>query len=237
MEVLKVSGLSKSFGRKPVLGSLDMSIKQGKIVGLLGPNGSGKTTLMKIIASLLSPDAGEIFYPNQAKRGLESKKVISFLPDTMAFPEWMKVSDAFTYFKKMYPDFDNTKAKLMRDILELSPNFSVRKLSKGMQERLALAVTFSRKTPLYLLDEPLGGIDPVGRMKVLESIISAHTEDSSILLSTHLIKDVETVFDSVLFIKNGKIVLEQECEVLRQQSGKKVEDVYLDIYMEVFGGV
>ena len=237
MELLKVSGLSKSFARKRVLDGLDMSVKQGKIVGLLGPNGSGKTTLMKIIASLLSPDAGEISYPNQARRGFESKKVISFLPDTMTFPEWMKVSDAFAFFQKMYPDFDNTKAALMQDILELSPNFSIKKLSKGMQERLALAVTFSRKTPLYLLDEPLGGIDPVGRMKVLESIISTHTEESSILLSTHLIKDVETVFDSVLFIKNGKIVLEQECEILRQRSGKKVEDVYLDIYMEVFGGV
>jgi len=233
MEFLKINGLNKSFARKRVLDGLDMSVKQGQIIGLLGPNGSGKTTLMKIIAGLLSPDAGEISYPSQAKRGLESKKVISFLPDTMIFPEWMKVSDAFAFFQKMYPDYDHTKAALMQEILELSPRSSIKRQSKGMQERLALAVTFSRKAPLYLLDEPLGGIDPVGRMKVLESIISTHTEESSILLSTHLIRDMETVFDSVFFIKNGKIALEHECEALRQQSGKRVEDVYL----EVFGGV
>jgi len=230
MELLKITGLNKRFGRKRVLDNLDMSITQGKIVGLLGPNGAGKTTLMKTIACLLTPDSGEIMYPSGAKRGVESKKVIAFLPDTLEFPAWMKVSDAFTFYEKMYPDYDSEKAKTMQDILQLSPQDTIKKLSKGMQERVALAVTFSRKASLFLLDEPLGGIDPLGRMKVLQSIIATHSEDSSILLSTHLIKDVEMVFDSIMLIKNGKIALEQDCEALRQEAGKKIEDIYMEVF-------
>jgi len=233
MDVLKIKGLNKRFGRKHVLNGLDMTIAQGKIVGLLGPNGAGKTTLMKTIAGLLPPDSGDITYPNNAQRGTESKKVIAFLPDKLEFPSWMKVSDAFTFFEKMYPDYDKDKAKEMQEILQLSLNDSIKKLSKGMQERVALAVTFSRKASLYLLDEPLGGIDPLGRMKVLQSIIATHSQDSSILLSTHLIKDVEMVFDSIMLIKDGKIAFEQDCETLRQQTGKKIEEIYL----EVFDGV
>jgi len=230
MELLKIKGLNKWFGRKQVLDNLDMTITKGKIIGLLGPNGSGKTTLMKTIACLLPPDSGQITYPSEVTRGKESKKVVAFLPDTLEFPSWMKVSDAFAYYQKMYPDYDGEKAALMQQILGLSMQDYIRKLSKGMQERVALGVTFSRKASVYLLDEPLGGIDPVGRMKVLQSIIATHTEDSSILLSTHLIKDVEMVFDSVLLIKDGKIALEQDCEALRQQTGKKVEDIYLEVF-------
>jgi len=230
MELLNVKGLHKRFGSKKVLNGLDMSIAQGKIVGLLGPNAAGKTTLMKTIAGLLPPDAGDIKYPNNARRGVESKNVVAFLPDKLDFPGWMKVSDAFAFYKKMYPDYDSEKAAMMQEILGLSLQDSIKKLSKGMQERVALAVTFSRKASLYLLDEPLGGIDPVGRAKVLQSIIATHTEDSSILLSTHLIKDVETVFDSIMLIKNGTIVFAQDCESLRQETGKKIEDVYLEVF-------
>lgn len=233
MELLKISGLCKRFGSKRVIDGLNMSIPKGKIVGLLGPNGAGKTTLMKTIACLLPPDAGEIEYPENARRGPESKRVVAFLPDKLEFPGWMKVQDAFDFYQKMYPDYDSAKAAEMQNILGLSPQDSIKKLSKGMQERVALAVTFSRKAALYLLDEPLGGIDPLGRMKVLQSIIATHTQDSSILLSTHLIKDVETVFDSVMLIKDGKIAFEQDCEEMRYETGKKIEE----IYMEVFGGV
>ena len=233
MELLKITGLSKRFSRNQVLDNLDMKITKGKIVGLLGPNGAGKTTLMKAIAGLLYPDSGEIRYPGGARRGVEAKKTIAFLPDKLEFPAWMKVSDAFDFYRKMYPDYDSGNAKMMQEILELSQDAYIRKLSKGMQERVALGVTFSRKASLYLLDEPLGGIDPIGRMKVLQSIIATHAEESSILLSTHLIRDVETVFDRVMLIKNGKIAFEQDCEVLREETGKKIEDIYL----EVFGGV
>ena len=230
MEILKIKGLYKRFGSKKVLNGLDMSIEQGKIVGLLGPNAAGKTTLMKTIAGLLPPDDGSIEYPNDARRGVESKSTIAFLPDKLDFPAWMKVADAFAFYKNMYPDYDSERAALMQEILGLSPQDSIKKLSKGMQERVALAVTFSRKAHLYLLDEPLGGIDPVGRAKVLQSIIATHTEDSSILLSTHLIKDVEAVFDSVLLIKDGQIAFEQDCESIRQETGKKIEDIYLEVF-------
>jgi len=231
MELLKANNISKRFGRKHVLNGLNMTIAPGKIIGLLGPNGSGKTTLMKIIAGLTPPDAGSITYPTDAMRGIDSKKTISFMPDSLAFPTWMKVSDAFTFYEKMYPDYDATQAQTMQEILGLPLDDTIRKMSKGMQERVALGVTFSRKTPLYLLDEPLGGIDPVGKKKVMQSILATHGEDASILLSTHLIKDVETVFDSIALLKGGKIVLEKDCEELRGETGQRVDD----IYQEVFG--
>ncbi|MCL1787524.1 MAG: ABC transporter ATP-binding protein [Defluviitaleaceae bacterium] len=230
MELLKATSLSKRFGKKKVLDNLNMTISQGNIVGLLGPNGAGKTTLMKTIACLLKPDAGKITYPAGAQRGVASKSVIAFLPDNLTFPSWMKVRDAFAFYEKMYPDYDAEKAKTMQDILQLSPNDTIKKLSKGMQERVALGVTFSRRASLYLLDEPLGGIDPVGRMKVLQSIIATHSPESSILLSTHLIKDVEMVFDSVMLIKDGKIAVEQDCESLRQETGRKIEDIYMEVF-------
>jgi len=223
--MLTIKNLTKRHAGKKALNGLNMTIESGQIVGLLGPNGSGKTTLMKTIAGLLTPDAGEI--------SLRDKSQIAFLPDKMVFPDWMKVSDAFTYYQRMYPDYDPAKAAEMHTLLNLTPTDKITKLSKGMQERVALGVTFARKAPLYLLDEPLGGIDPVGRHKVLESIIAAHNPDSSILLSTHLIKDVEAVFDSVLFIKKGQIVFEGNCEDMRGQSGKKVEDMYLEVFGDV----
>lgn len=225
--MLTVKNLHKSHGKKRALDGLDLNMPQGRIIGLLGPNGSGKTTLLKTLAGLLSPDSGEIHYYQN------NRKSLAFLPDSTIFPDWMKISDAFKYFEDMYFDFDSEKATQMRQILNLGlekDNDKIKQLSKGMQERLALALTFSRKCPLYLLDEPLGGIDPVGRVKVLESIISTHSEDSSILLSTHLIKDVEAVFDTVFFIKDGKIVFEGDCEDIRRQSGKKVEDIYLEVF-------
>ena len=230
MELLKVNNVSKRFGRKRVLDGLSITVTPGKIIGLLGPNGSGKTTLMKTIAGLILPDAGSIVYPSAAVRGIESKKTISFMPDSLAFPTWMKVSDAFAFYQKMYPDYDDSQAKTMQEILGLSLNESIKKMSKGMQERVALGVTFSRKTALYLLDEPLGGIDPVGKKKVMQSILATHAEDASILLSTHLIKDVETVFDSIALLKGGKIVLEKDCEELRQETGQRVDDIYLEVF-------
>ena len=233
MDVLRINGLRKQYAGKQALDGASLTLEQGKIIGLLGPNGSGKTTLMKIVAGLLLADSGEIHYPNAASRGVEAKKVISFLPDEAAFPSWMKVSDAFIYFRDMYGDYDPYRAANMQKFLELPMAMPIKKLSRGMKDRVALALTFSRKAPLYLLDEPLGGIDPVGKTQVLESIISTHGEDSAILLSTHLVKDVEAIFDSIILLKDGKAVFEGGCEAIREESGKTVEQVYL----EVFSGV
>lgn len=233
MQLLKVNGLTKRYAGKQALNGIDMQLEPGKIIGLLGPNASGKTTLMKVIAGLLTPDGGEIIYPDSARRGVEAKNTIAFLPDQTLFPSWMKVSDAFGYFRDFYPDYDPEKAAYMQGLLELSPGDNIKRLSKGMRERVALALTFSRKASLYLLDEPLGGIDPVGKAKVMQSIISAQAKDASILLSTHLVRDVDTLFDSILLIRDGKIIFEGDCEDIRSQSSRTVEQVYL----EVFAGV
>lgn len=234
MALMTISDLTKTYvGGMNALQGINMEIEPGRIIGLLGPNGSGKTTLLKVIAGLLQPDDGDIVYPGGAKRGIESKKTVSLMPDTMSFPGWMKVKDAFDLWRDQYPDYEREQADSMIQLLELDPNMLIKRMSKGMQERVNLALTFSRKTSLYLLDEPLGGIDPLGKMKVLESILAMPLEQSSIVISTHLVKDVETVFDSFFLISRGQIVYRGDCEEIREQSGKTAEQVYL----EVFSGV
>jgi ABC-2 type transport system ATP-binding protein len=233
MPLMSVKGLRKRYGRNEALFGVDMSIEAGRVAGLLGPNGSGKTTLLKAIACLVQPDGGEIVYPYGARRGIESKKCVSFLPDQMALPEWMRVGDAFKYWREMFPDYSGERAEALAGILELSMEPRIKTLSKGMQERVALALTFARKAPLYLLDEPLGGIDPLGKTKVLESILSVQSEDSSILISTHLVKDVETVLDSYFFLSKGRVISAGDCETLREERGMTVEQAYLEVFAHV----
>jgi len=230
MTLLTIKGLEKRYPGKQALCGVDMQIESGRIIGLLGPNTSGKTTLLKTIAGLLTPDRGEIVYPGGVTGGAGARGTVSMLPDRMAFPSWMRVRDALRHHEDMYPDYSRDKADAMLELLELPRDSLIKRLSKGMQERVALALAFSRKTALYLLDEPLGGIDPVGKMKVLESILSMPLTESSILLSTHLVKDVETIFDSVLFISQGKIIYGGECEEIRGQEGKTVEQKYLEVF-------
>jgi len=229
MSLLTIKGLEKRYGSKPALDGVDLELGQGRIIGLLGPNASGKTTLLKTIAGLLHPDRGEIVYPGNAS-GLTARTTVSLLPDRTVFPKWMKVRDAFRYYEDMYPDYSGQKAGSMLELLELPKDALIRRMSKGMQERVALGLAFSRETSLYLLDEPLGGIDPVGKAKVLESILSMPLEHSSILLSTHLVKDVETIFDDILLISQGKIIYRGECETIREQERKTVEQVYLEVF-------
>jgi ABC-2 type transport system ATP-binding protein len=230
MPLMRIKGLWKRYGRKEALRGVDMDIEAGRIIGLLGPNGSGKTTLLKAAACLIWPDAGEIVYPGGAVRGTASKKQISFLPDHMTLPGWMRVGDAFKYWSEMFPDYSRERAEELAGILGLSMEAQIKTLSKGMQERTALALTFARKTPVYLLDEPLGGIDPLGKTKVMESILSVQSEDSSILISTHLAKDVETVLDSYFFISEGRVVSAGDCEKLRAERGMTVEQAYLEVF-------
>jgi len=229
MNLLTVKGLTKRFPGTEALSGVDMSVESGKIIGLLGPNMSGKTTLLKTIAGLLSIDGGEITYPGGAA-GVNARNTYSFLPDDIKLPGWMKVRDAFTYFKDMYPDYSEADAARLTELLGLPTDKAVGKLSKGMRERLALALTFSRQTSLYLLDEPLGGVDPVGKMKIMEAILTTPPQNASILLSTHLVRDVENVFDSVLFISGGKIVFSGDCEEIREKQGKTVEQLYLEVF-------
>jgi len=231
--VLEIKSLEKNFGNCEALQGVDISIPAGQIVGLLGPNGSGKTTLLKMIAGLLQPTAGKIDYYNGAPSGPAARKTISFSPDTMAFPGWMRISDAFIFYKEMYDDYSQERADKLMRILELDAiqGSRINKLSKGMKERLVLGLTFSRETRLYLLDEPLGGIDPVGKMRVIDAIISMQPQGASTLLSTHLVKDIERIFDSVYFLSNGKIVFNSGCDALREERGQNVEQVYLEVFL------
>jgi ABC-2 type transport system ATP-binding protein len=231
--ILEISGLKKQFYKCEALRGVDMSIPAGQIIGLLGPNASGKTTLLKTAAGLLQPSAGELRYCENTLPGSDARKAIGFCPDAMGFPRWMKVRDAFTFFREMYEDYSQPRADELMRILELQniQDTLVRSLSKGMRERLVMALTFSRETKLYLLDEPLDGIDPVGKTRVIDAIISMKPEGASTLVSTHLVKDIERIFDSVFFLSKGKIVFSGSCDAIREERGKTIEQAYLEVFI------
>jgi len=231
--IFETSGLRKQFYNCEALRGVDMSIPAGQIIGLLGPNASGKTTLLKIAAGLLQPSAGQVRYFENAMPGPDARKTIGFCPDAMAFPRWMRVRDAFTFYREMYDDYSQSRADELMRILELQQirDAYIRNLSKGMRERLVMGLTFARKTKLYLLDEPLDGIDPVGKMRVIDAIIAMKPEGASALVSTHLVKDIERIFDSVFFLSRGKIVFSGTCEALREERGQTVEQAYLEVFI------
>ena len=231
--VLEIIGLEKSFMGCEALRGVDMSIPAGQIAGLLGPNASGKTTLLKIAAGLLQATAGSVRYFGNAAPGPDARKTVSFCPDTMIFPEWMKVCDAFTFYRDMYPDYLQERADELTRILELADlqKKHINKLSKGMRERLVLSLTFSRETRIYLLDEPLDGIDPVGKMRVIDAILAMQPQGASTLISTHLVKDIESIFNSVYFLSKGKIVFSGNSGAIREERGQTVEQAYLEVFI------
>lgn len=231
--VLEINGLEKRFRGCEALRGVDMTIPAGQIVGLLGPNASGKTTLLKTVAGLLQPTAGCIRYYGNAAPGPDARKTIGFCPDALGFPQWMSVSDAFSFYREMYSDFSRERADELMRILELQniQDTRINRLSKGMKERLALGLTFSRETRLYLLDEPLDGIDPVGKTRVIDAIISMQPQGASTLVSTHLVKDIERIFDSVFFLSRGKIVFSGVCDTIREERGQTVEQAYLEVFI------
>jgi len=231
--ILEIADLKKQFFKCEALRGVNMSIPAGQIIGLLGPNASGKTTLLKIAAGLLQPSEGRIQYWENAPPGPAARKTIGFCPDTMLFPRWMKVRDAFTFYQEMYDDYSQSRADELMRIFELKniQDKSIRSLSKGMRERLVMGLTFSRETKLYLLDEPLDGIDPVGKTRVIDAIISMKPEGASTLVSTHLVKDIERIFDSVFFLSNGKIVFSSACDAIREERGQTIEQAYLEVFV------
>ena len=230
--ILKISGVEKKFTGCHALQGVDMTIGTGEIAGLLGPNASGKTTLLKIIAGLLQPTAGILSYRGDVQPGPDARKTIAFCPDTMLFPKWMRVRDVFTFYSDMYPDYSRQRADELIRLMELKgyENSLIRSLSKGIHERLSLAVTFSRETDLYLLDEPLDGIDPVGKTRVIDTIIAMQPEGASTLISTHLVKDIERILTSVSFLSKGKIVFSGDCDTMREERNQTVEQTYLEVF-------
>jgi ABC-2 type transport system ATP-binding protein len=227
--ILKSEKICKSYLNKKALRGIDLDIMPGKIVGLLGPNGSGKTTFLKIAAGILHPSKGEILI-NGEKPGVYTKSIVSYLPDNEYLPKWMKVKDAVAYFKDFYSDFDANKAEEMLEFMKLDENSTVKSLSKGMKEKLKLTLVLSRSAKLYILDEPLGGVDPTAREKILDAIINSFNENSSMIITTHLVNDIERIFDDVAFISDGEIVLQGNAEELRMSKKKSIDELYREVF-------
>jgi ABC-2 type transport system ATP-binding protein len=229
--LLQMNGVTKSYGSKIALKDVSLEIGKGKIVGLLGSNGSGKSTLMKMVSGLIQPSKGTISIAGTPV-GLHSKAQVSFMPDRPLTESWMKVRDALTFFQDFYDDFDILKAREMLQFMKLNESDRVSVLSKGMNERLQLTLALSRQASLYLLDEPIGGVDPVARGKILDAIVEYYNEDSSLIISTHLVRDIERIFDEVVFIREGEIVMKEEVENIRIKYGKSVDDMFKEVYAE-----
>ena len=228
-EILTCHGLTKRYGKKTALNGAELSIGRGKIVGLLGPNGSGKTTLMKLANGLLSPTAGEILIGGQ-QPGPETKKIVSYLPDASYLPDWMTVEKLTAMFQDFYSDFNRDKAHEMLNRLELSGKDRLKTLSKGNKEKVQLILAMSREAQLYLLDEPIGGVDPAARDYILNTIIGNYSENATVVISTHLISDIEPVLDDAVFIQNGVILLNQPVEELRAQRGMSVDAYFREVF-------
>ncbi len=225
MELLECKNLSKSFDNKKILKDINLIIPRGKIVGLLGKNGQGKTTLIKLINDLLTPTSGEILIEGKHP-GIESKKIISYLPERTYLDKEMKVKDTLNYFNEFYDNFDINKAKKLLKDLDLDINSKISKMSKGMQEKLQLILVMSREADLYILDEPLGGIDPATRDYILDTILSNFKEGSSVIISTHLISDIERILDEVIFIDKGKIILTASADELRKKEKSSIDEIF-----------
>lgn len=229
MILLETKHLFKTFGSRPALQDVNLTIECGKIVGLLGPNGSGKTTFMKIVNGLLTPSSGEIHIGGEAP-GVITKQHISYLPDQTIFPKWMKISDLFSYYNDFFLDFDMEKAKEMLQRLDIVENMRLKHMSKGTQEKVQLILTMSRNANLYCLDEPIGGVDPATRDYILQTIINNYSENASVLISTHLISDVESILDDVIFLQDGQIRLQSSVEDIREQNGQSVDSLFREVF-------
>ena len=225
MELLECKNLCKSYDEKQVLKDVNLKIPKGKIIGLLGKNGTGKTTLIKLINDLLTPTSGEILI-NGKKPGVESKKTISYLPEKTYIDREMKVKDAIKYFEEFYDNFDSEKAKKLLKDLDLDVNSKISKMSKGMQEKLQLILVMSRNAELYILDEPLGGVDPATRDYILDTILSNFSEGASVIISTHLIADIERILDEVIFIDKGQIIVTSSADELRNKENASIDEIF-----------
>lgn len=226
--ILECNNLTKYFGRKAALSDVTLKIGQGQIVGLLGPNGSGKTTLIKLANALLTPTSGEIRIAGM-KPGISTKRIISYLPEKNYLNDWMKVSDIIGFFRDFYEDFNTDKAYDMLKRLGISVQDRLKTLSKGTKEKVQLILVMSREAQLYLLDEPIGGVDPAARDYILETIISSYNPDATVIISTHLISDVEKVLDHVVFINEGRVVLSSSVDEIRE-NGKSVDGLFREVF-------
>ncbi|WP_294542723.1 ABC transporter ATP-binding protein [uncultured Gemmiger sp.] len=227
--IYQAKGLTKRYGHKTALDNLSFEVLPGRLVGLLGPNGSGKTTLLKLSAGLLRPSAGQVFIGGR-EPGVATKTITSYLPDRMALPVEMRVDDLVNLFADFYEDFDMVKASRMLADLKLDPRQRIGTMSKGTQEKMELCLVMSRAAKLYLLDEPLGGVDPAAREYILNTILRNYNEDAAVVISTHLVEDVERMLDEVLILKEGQLLAHRAVDELREESGMSLDEYFRHVF-------
>ncbi|MDU4847267.1 ABC transporter ATP-binding protein [Clostridium sp.] len=227
--ILECKNLVKTFSNKQALKGINLSIKRGRIVGLLGPNGSGKSTLTKIANGLLTPTSGEILI-NGMHPGIETKKMVSYLPERTYLNDWMKVSDIISFFRDFYENFNSEKAYDMLKKLNINPNDKLKTMSKGTKEKVQLILVMSREAKLYFLDEPIAGVDPAARDYILNTILTNYNEDATIIITTHLISDIERILDDIIFISHGEIALEKTVDEIREDEGKSVDSLFREVF-------
>lgn len=227
--LMELEGLTKTFGNKIAVNNLNLKIPHGRIIGLLGPNGSGKTTLIKMINGLLTPTCGNILI-NGSNPGVETKKRIAYLPERTYLQDNLKVYEMIDFFSDFYDDFSKEKAYEMLQSLKIDPQSKLKILSKGTKEKVQLILVMSRTADLYILDEPIAGVDPAARDYILKTIINNYNSNATILLSTHLITDIENVLDEVIFIKYGQLVLYTSVDQIREEKGKSVDAYFREVF-------
>ena len=227
--MFECKGLTKKYGNKVALNHVDLSLESGRIVGLLGPNGSGKTTMLKLANGLLTPTEGGIFIYGK-KPGIETKAVVSYLPDADYLLDWMNVGELLKMFRSFYDDFRYDRALKMLDELHIQLKDKLKNLSKGNKEKVQLVLAMSREAKVYFLDEPIGGVDPAARDYILRTIIGNYSENALVVISTHLIADVEPVLDEAIFIRDGEIVFHRTIDDIREKEGKSVDALFREVF-------
>ncbi|NLU25144.1 MAG: ABC transporter ATP-binding protein [Clostridiales bacterium] len=229
MAILTCNELTKYYEGVQALNHVNLTLEEGRIIGLLGPNGRGKTTRLKLANGLLQPSSGSILI-NGLKPGAESKKIISYLPERTYLSDWMNVVQLLDFFCDFYPDFDRQAAETMLTHLDISPKMHIKQMSKGTREKVQLVLVMSRKARLYLLDEPIGGVDPATRDYIIHTILTNYNETATVVISTHLIADVEKILDEVIFINKGQVALQSSVDQIREERGKSVDELFREVF-------
>lgn len=227
--IIEIKNVTKTYKKKKALDNISLEVSEGKILGILGPNGSGKTTLIKLITGLTRPNSGEVKIDGE-EPGVYTKSIISYLPDRNYLDSWMSIKDVEKVFEDFYKDFDKSKFRNLLEFMDLNIELKVDELSKGMLEKLNLSLVLGRNAKVYILDEPIAGVDPVARDKILEAIVKNYSEESTMIITTHLVKDMEMIFEDVLFLKDGQVDLYENAEILREKYNLQIDDIYKEIF-------